>query len=267
LKHIKGFINSDVLWTGNQFGLEQFEIPLIDLQTFKPKPIPTNLRLGHQIEHIFTQLLRYCNEYKVLAHSIQIKNGNNTIGELDYLIQSTNENQRLIHLELSYKFYLLDPDISEPIHRLVGPNRKDMFFTKLDKTKDKQLPLLFTDHSRRTLISKGLPTENIEQQVCFKAQLFAPYEQKLPSIRPLNTSCVTGYWLRFSDFENADFKTNRFYLPRKYEWLHAPHTGVKFSRYFDTLMEINLQHLNERAPMVWMKKPDGIIEKFFVVWW
>ncbi len=265
MKHINGFLESEALWTGNQFGLEQFVMPKIDLQTFKTNTIPTNLRLGHQVEHIFTQLLNHCKAYEVLAHSIQVKKGNNTIGELDYLIQSISG--QVLHLELSYKFYLLDPDISEPIHRLVGPNRRDMFFTKLDKTKEKQLPLLFTDHCKRVLMERGLPKENIEQQVCFKAQLFAPYHQRAPTIRPLNTNCIVGSWLRFSDFEKEEFKANKFYLPRKYEWLHKPHAQVKFNNHFDVLMEINLKHLGERAPMVWMKKRDGTIDKFFVVWW
>lgn len=265
MKHINGFLNSEPLWMGNQFGLQQFKMPIVDLEAFKPRPIPTNLRLGHQIEHILTQILDYCDDYELLAHSIQIKKGNDTIGELDYLIKSNS--RQIVHLELSYKFYLLDPDISEPIHRLVGPNRRDMFFTKLDKTKDKQLSLLYTDHCKRTLIRKALPTDNIEQQVCFRAQLFAPYQRKSPSIRPLNTNCVVGYWLRFVVFETDDFKDHTYYLPRKYEWLHEPHTGVKFNSFFDTLMEINLQHLNERSPMVWMKKKDNSLEKFFVVWW
>ena len=87
MKNTYGFLASPPLWENTQFGLEQFTIPTIDLSTFKPQPILKKLRLGHQIEYIFHQILSHSETYDVVAHNIQIKKGNDTIGELDFIIR------------------------------------------------------------------------------------------------------------------------------------------------------------------------------------
>ena len=176
---------------------------------FSPKPIPSTLRLGHQVEHIFFQILEAHPDYEILAHSVQIKRGNKTIGELDFLIKYQGQ---VYHIELSCKFYLIDPLITEPIHRLIGPNRGDMFFTKLDKTKDQQLPLLHSKECLPHLQALGLEASQIKQQVCFLAHLFTPITGALPSIRPLNKQCIVGAWMRMSYFENDSFGESEYYL-------------------------------------------------------
>jgi len=260
----EGFLNTQPLWKQEQFGLQQFRIPEVDLNTFKAKPIAKTIRLGHQVEFVFLQLLDAHPDYEIIAHSIQIKKGNKTIGELDFLIK---HKQQVYHIELSCKFYLVDPTISEPIHRLVGPNRGDMFFTKLDKTKDQQLPLLYTKECLRELQALNIHPDQVVQQVYFAAQLFVPITGALPSIRPLNKQCITGSWVGMQDFEGESFRESVYYIPFKNEWLHLPHGAVNWQSHFETLLEINVRHLNKKSPMLWRKLPDGSLDKFFVVWW
>ena len=147
MKRFEAFLNTPPLWTGTAFGLKQFELPKIDLSSFVPQYIPENLRLGHQVEYIFEQLLTHSGAYEVLLHNLQIQRDKITIGELDFILKPQIKKNnyttpsKLIHLELTYKFYLIDPSIPETINQLVGPNRGDAFHSKLQKTKSKQLPI------------------------------------------------------------------------------------------------------------------------------
>lgn len=264
MKLFQGFLETQPLWKQEQFGLRQFRIPKIDLNTFTPAPIPAKLRLGHQVELVFLQILENDPNYEVVAHSLQVKRKNTTIGELDFLVRY---NKQVYHIELSCKFYLIDPEITEPIHRLVGPNRGDMFFTKLDKTKDQQLPLLYSNECLSQLQSLDIDPSAVIQEVCFVAQLFAPISGKIPSIRPLNKQCIAGSWMRIQDFEGAAFRNSAYYLPYKSQWIEKPNKEVSWQSHFDALLEINVRHLNKKAPMLWRKMPDGSLDKFFVVWW
>jgi len=261
-----GFLNTPPLWLGKEFGIEQFLFPELNMNRFLPKPIFKKMRLGHQMEHVFEQLLVRNNTYELVLHNQPVKDGNLTIGEIDFILKNL-ESKQLIHVELTYKFYIVDPTISEPIHRLIGPNRRDMFYTKMEKIRDRQFPLLHSENGITTLLQKNINHEDIEHQACYKAQLFMPYTNMKVDITPLNTDCIYGYWLRFNDFEKKEFRNSKYYLPSKSEWVIEPHKKVRWSSHFETLMEVNLRTLNENAPMLWMKKSDTEYEKFFVVWW
>jgi len=274
MKHITGFIETAPLWKNKQFNLQQFEMPSISLKNFTSQPIPTNLRLGHQIEYIFKQLLDHSPNYNVLAHNIQIKKEKETIGEIDFIVEQKSDDirfresvKKLLHIELTYKFYIIDPNISEPTHRLIGPNRKDLFFTKMEKTRDKQLPLIYTEEGKKTLEKLAISSENIQQQVAFLGQLFTPYNKETPTIKPLNTACIVGFWISYSDFLKDPFKDYTYYFPQQNERLHKPHQKVTYKSHYDILLDITIRHSTQRSPMIWIKKSEAIFEKCFVVWW
>ena len=182
-----------------------------------------------------------------------LKRGKKRIGELDFILKD-NFNDKTLHVEMAYKFYLLDPNISEPIYRLVGPNRRDMFYTKLDKLKEKQFPLLYHQQLQGLWESLQLDVAKIEQQCCFKGQLFAPFETQI-NIRPLNTDCIQGYWIHFDAFNTAYFKDKHYYLPKKIEWVVTPHSNARWQTHYQMLLEVNLRMVKEQSPMLWMKNP------------
>ena len=62
-----GFLNTPPLWEKKEYGVHQFVFPSLQLSSFDPKPIPQNIRLGHQIEYIFKQLIEYSNVYNILV--------------------------------------------------------------------------------------------------------------------------------------------------------------------------------------------------------
>ncbi|QLG47045.1 DUF1853 family protein [Costertonia aggregata] len=261
-----GFLKTPPLWQNKQFNITQFVFPKINVESFIPKPIPNNIRLGHQMEYVFRQLIEHSEAYRILLYNLPIKDGKRTMGEIDFILEKI-DSQEPIHIELTYKFYIINTKISEPVHQLMGPNKRDMFFTKMEKIKNEQFGLLHSPQGIQALYDKGIDHAKINHQVCYKAQLFMPYGTETAHIRPLEKDCITGYWLKFDDFDSREFKGLQFYIPFKSEWVVIPHGQVLWKSHFETLLEINLRMLKENAPMVWMKKENGEIEKIFVVWW
>ncbi len=265
-QQITGFLNTPPIWVNTQFGMQQFEFPQVNLTSFSPTPIPQKLRLGHQMEYVCKQLLDHFPKYKVLLHNLPIRQGKQTIGEIDFILKDL-ESKTLIHVELTYKFYIINPEVLEPMHQLMGPNRRDMFFTKMEKIKNRQFELLHSPEGSAALEALEIDHTKIRHQACFKAQLFAPYGSKIRSLRPLNSNCVIGYWLRITELQADAFTSCEFYIPNKSQWVIKPHGNVIWMSHYEALIEINIRLLNQNAPMVWLKKSDTKFEKFFVVWW
>lgn len=261
-----GFYQTPPLWLNEQFGIQQFEFPEVDLNGFSNQTVSAKLRLGHQMETVFKELIERSTSYEMILHNVPLIREKRTIGEIDFILRNLLQDQ-IIHVELTYKFYIIDTNISEPIHRLVGPNRRDMFFTKLEKIKNRQFSLLHEKEATDVLEAHQLKLENIEQQCCFKAQLFVPYQNEAVHIRPLNQKCIRGYFIAFDDFNSAYFRKFTYYIPKKREWVLEPHLKVPFEPHYQTLLNINVLMLKESSPMLWLNKGNGIVEKLFVVWW
>lgn len=263
---VQGFCDTPPLWTNAQFGVTQFEFPKIEVNEIGAITIPERLRLGHQMEFVFGHLLKASPNWELLANNLLVDEGKVRIGELDFLLKDI-VTATVFHIELAYKFYIVNPEISAPMHRLMGPNRRDMFFTKLDKLKTKQFPLLFHKSLSDRFRHLNIDLSEVNQQACFKAQLFTPFNQPRPSIRPLNIDCIAGSWVRFDAFSGEPFKDYQYYIPFKKEWVLSPVLERPYSNHYETLMEVNLRMIKQNAPMLWGKKPSGDLIKLFVVWW
>lgn len=261
-----GFLNTAPLWEKEQFDIPQFEFPVLALEGFQPQPIPDNIRLGHQMEYVFKQLVEYSGAYSVMLHNLPIRAGDRTLGEIDFLLAEKTTN-KLIHVELTYKFYLLDPDIPEPIHQLIGPNRRDSFFDKKEKIKHKQFPILHTAGGVKALADHQIDHTEVEHQCCFKAQLFLPFGGKANLLDSLNEASIAGYWLRLEEFNRPQFVSAQFYIPTKSEWAIEPHEHVNWVSHKEAVVDIQERLVRERAPMLWLKTAGGELEKIFVVWW
>ena len=68
-------------------------------------------------------------------------------------------------------------------------------------------------------------------------------------------------------FSNFAFKDCKFYIPIKKDWLVKPHQNVDWNNY-DQFKENSDEYLaRDFSPLCWLKKANGEIEKFFLVWW
>lgn len=265
-KQCIGFANTPPLWQGFEFGIDQFEFPEMELNDFIPDEIPMNIRLGHQMEHVFKQLIKHSKRYEILVHNLPIRDDNRTLGEIDFILKNV-ETDQLIHVELTYKFYVIDPKIEEPVDQLIGPNRGDAFFAKVQKIRQKQFELLHSSEGVKTLKMNSIDHNVISHQVCYKTQLYIPKNTNNQLVTQLNTNCIYGYWISFENFNSEEYYSFRFYIPTKSEWVIEPHENIVWNDYDKTLIELQIRMQQKKSTMVWMKKSKSNFEKFFVVWW
>ncbi|WP_405567643.1 DUF1853 family protein [Polaribacter sp. Asnod6-C07] len=261
-KRYDGFLQTASLWKSNV---------VLELHQFKIEPksvkidinIDEKLRLGKYIERFVSYQLEQEKDINILCENIQIQQNKITLGELDCIIK---KDEKPIHLEIIYKFYLFDDSVgTTEIEHFIGPNRKDTLVEKLIKLKEKQLPLLYSNECKSYLESIKLSSEKITQQVYFKAQLFVPYSYKNIQLKTLNTDCIGGFYINQKELKA--FNDCKFFIPSKKDWLVNPHQNVKWLNFTDFKEESAEYLVRNFSPLCWIKKENGEIFKFFLVWW
>ena len=215
------------------------------------------------VEQVIFQALENDIHSNIIAKNIQIIENGITLGEIDCIFQNENET---IHLEIVYKFYLFDPSISNnQLNCWIGPNRKDSLIEKLNKLRDKQFPLLQHKKTKEELTLLNLATEEINQKVCFKAQLFIPANYPIDNIIHINRECIAGFYYKIEDLNI--FKESKFYIPSKIEWLSIIGTDLKWINYEIFIQQIKTILKEKRSPLCFVKDKKGNLSKFFIVWW
>lgn len=264
--YYKAFFNTPTLWNGELDGLGQFVFPEIYFENLDIGPIPSNVRLGHKIEHIFLKLIQHTRQYRVIAHNIPIRKEKVSLGEIDFILQDV-DNHVFTHVELTYKFYVIHKKAIPIERQLTGPNLRDSFLAKKEKITNHQIPLLGTPEAISVLEHFNIKTSELLHQVCFKSQLFIPFMANNWDLAPFNSSCISGKWISFQEFRSKYFFGHRYYLPSKQEWLLNPHHGVAWVSYDDILDMISINLKNKNSPLIWMKLSGITMEKLFIVWW
>jgi len=260
----KGFQNTPLLWDFDAVkSLVQFKISssrsMYNIERHQKK-----LRLGKWIE-IFTAFqLQQIEGIEFIAENLQIKNNKQTIGELDLLLL---KDEKPIHLEIAYKFYLYDDtqEYSNFLDYWIGPNRTDSLVLKLEKLTQKQLPLLYKPETKETLRTLGFDSPSFEQFVNFKAQLFVPYNKSLIEFNTLNKDCVQGFYFHFSEIEL--FVNYLFYIPKKLDWLVEPKLNVEWLNFDNTLALLQIYIDKKQSPLCWLKNGNNQLSKCFITWW
>lgn len=229
-----------------------------------PPPAPPlhNFVFGKRMEWYFRHEINYSSRYELLVENLQIQKQGTTLGELDFILHDHSQ-QRLVHVEMAFKFYLYDPSLPAEISRWVGPNRRDTLDLKLKKLRNRQFPLLFSPETESALENYDLPDLPVHQKLYFKAQLFIPlnFNHSLPLVNP---AAVSGFWLSLKNFKS--FSKNQFYLPAKRDWIINPAVWTDWKSFDETFPILQSLAAQNQSPMVWMKSDDGY-QKMFVVWW
>lgn len=259
----QGYLETPILWKNKPIlGIEQINLPNKEVTPFD-KNIEVNLRLGKLVECFVFSLLEEHSDIELLVENIQIQDKKITIGEIDAILK---RNRIPIHLEIVYKFYLYDPSIgNSELEHWIGPNRNDNLVKKLYKLKDKQLPLIRNIHAKPLLDNLNINVDYVIQQVHFKAQLFEPYHNPTTNFELLNENCLIGFYIHYSEI--SQFSDCKFYVPSKKNWLQNVRSNVKWLKYeeFEDWLLIEIE--DKRSPLAWFKYPNGVVKKFFVVWW
>lgn len=261
-RRFDGFRNTPFLWKESLEGLTMYASDILSIIDYPTINSTAHIRLGKLIEQFVLFELEQDASVQVLKSNVQVFRDQITIGELDCLIKKLEVH---LHLEIVYKFYLYDPSIPTELDRWIGPNRNDSLVLKLNKLREKQMPLLYRPETTKLLNELYLTPTDFQQQVCFKAQLFVPYNSSESSLPLINNDCIKGFYIRFGDLRH--FTNYTYYIPAKLDWLVEPYAEVDWvsSQTFQELLSEPLHQ--RRSPLCWMKSPDGKIQKFFVVWW
>lgn len=241
------------------FDLDQLNLP-VDQGDIE---FPVNVRLGHLIERIVISLIKLSPDYRVLHENIQIIKEKKTLGELDVIIEDI-KTKEVIHLEIAYKFYLFDPEMSTiHIDNWIGPNRKDTLTAKFAKLRSKQFPLLYHSYTKSAL--DQLNIEKMSQSLCFFVSLYIPYRYK-GSIDPAYQKAVKGYYVNLDQFKKLDEKEKVYYIPSKKEWGIDP-SGAREWQRFDQTKDDVIQRLIEQQSVLCWEDRDGVFSSYFIVWW
>jgi len=258
-----GYLNTPLLWKENAvLDLQQLQLPEHKTSVFN-SVIIKNLRLGKRVERFVTHQLQQYDAISVLAENIQIQKDKLTLGELDCLLMYKHSP---IHLEVVYKFYLYDASNgASEIEHWIGPNRNDSLIQKLTKLKEKQLPLLYRPETKPVLDKLNISASQIQQYVLFKAQLFVPLIMDNIIFEQLNSDCVIGFYVSANDLEQ--FSNCKFYMPPKIDWLIEIKTQTDWLGYHAFLTQLKPLIDHKTSPLCWIKRPNGELQKCFVVWW
>src|SRR5690606_18617666 len=100
--------------------------------------------------------------------------------------------------------------IEAEINKWIGPNRKDILPQKIRKLQEKQLPLLYHKATTRVLSDLNINCNEVKQLVCFKANLFVPLNMEGKPFPLINNSCISGYWIKCTEFKEKIFSRNEF---------------------------------------------------------
>lgn len=224
--------------------------------------VDTRLRLGLRVERFVSEELKQNPDIKILIENYQVRENKHTLGELDCLLL---KKEIAIHLEIQFKYYLIDPNIEgSEINQCIGPMRRDSLNDKLTKLKSKQLPLLFNSETKPLLERLNLLAKDFEQYIYFKAQLFMPYGKNI-KLKQLNPDCVYGFYFNYSKLPK--FKDCKFYKPKKTDWLLDLSSNVNWLTYDKIVPQLKVYEDEKYAPLLWLKFSNGELTKCFVVPW
>jgi hypothetical protein len=247
----------------SSFGIEPFHLSDLVLPTIPNIDITENIRLGHRVEKIVSNLIEASTNYKIHYENLQIKEGNKTIGEIDFIIEEI-QTKLLIHLELAYKFYLFDPSLSTTqFDNWIGPNRNDSLKEKVEKLRDKQFPLLHNPQTKALVTD--IDTDAIRQQLCLLSSLYVPYQSKV-QLEPKYQKAVKGYFLEFNLFKTLEYKDKSFYIPAKKDWGINPESNKVWYTFQEIENYLNTSIVENQSVLCWQKNKDTYAE-YFIVWW
>ena len=244
-------------------GVETFHLSELKNSSNIDFELPTNIRLGHLVERIVAQLIKASSNFSVLYENVQIMEGKTTIGEIDFIIENKKTKQTL-HLELAYKFYLLDPTISfDTMNNWIGPNRTDSLKQKVEKLNAKQFPLLH--HKNAKAFFPEIDLEKTDSSLCLLASLFIPYQYK-NKINSVYAKAIKGHYFNFETFKNLNNSSKSYCIPSKKEWGIDPAENENWLPFEQIESEIKKRILEKQSPLCW-EKNNNEYSAFFIVWW
>lgn len=167
-------------------------------------------RVGEYFEGLVLYWLEKICHLKIVAQQQQIREGKQTIGEIDFLFE--DEAGELNHWETAVKFYLHYPVDNPTGSHFIGPNASDWFEKKINRLLGHQIPFG----------KKHFP-EIMRSKAFVKGMIFYHPHLKPPDQLPqkLSAKHLRGTWIRHSerDWLKDKHKNCMFRVMQKPYWL------------------------------------------------
>lgn len=169
---ISGMIGT-VDWWGNTLFQLEYEACLPNLLRLDNDPTPLlqaiasakSQRLGHYFEALAAYWFTISPNYELLLCNHQLRSEKRTLGELDFLLRE-NASEKVIHLEVSVKFYLGTGDLND-MANWHGPGLKDRL--------DRKFQHLCSHQTQLARKYPQLMPHQVDEAACLmKGRLFYP---------------------------------------------------------------------------------------------
>lgn len=159
-------------------------------------------RTGRYFERLILYWLEHLRGCRLVAHGLQVRDDNRTVGEIDVLFR--DEHDRLTHWELAVKFYLQVAPGKTAASDYVGPNVRDTLERKTRRLVEHQL----------RLSERYFPDVEV-RQAFVKGRIFTPWQTRPATLEPkragvserfspvLADDHLRGRWIRHGDAATA----------------------------------------------------------------
>lgn len=165
-------------------------------------------RVGRYFERLILYWLVSVRQVEMVAHGLQIRDGSQTLGEIDFLF--LDERNLLNHWEVAVKFYLYDPHHFKNGSHYLGPNANDNFEAKTKRIFEHQLLQSQRDF-QEVAVRRGF----------VKGRIFYPIEMVGEPTTPDNLAenHLTGWWMRDSELDQLQRSNSVYRVREKPHWL------------------------------------------------
>ncbi|WP_258190287.1 DUF1853 family protein [Stutzerimonas azotifigens] len=183
----------------------------------------SNRRLGLYYERLWQYALTHAPDIDLIVANLPIREGGNTLGELDLLIRDP---EGVHHLELAVKFYLGNGGGGDGApHHWIGPGGHDRLDLKLDHLLRHQLNLSMHEQAKAALAE--LTSSTIQPALWLGGYLFEPWPSGCLPPAGANPLHLRGIWVRQRDWPALAGEYRWQMLPRQ-EWLAPARLELDF---------------------------------------
>lgn len=218
-------------------GSSPLETPLTRIDPIDTQTLATDLgeqwawhgapkRLGRRFEQLLSALFEAMPSIRILAQGVPIHAGEQTRGEIDFLLRYQHA---VIHLEVALKYYVGIGDAAARMNPAywVGPSTEDRLDRKINHLHTHQLPLSTQPETLALLSARDLPQPTHRQAWIF-GRLIHPYTDALNQNPPRPNRIVGSggnYWCCYRDRDHA-FRVLSRPVGSAYGWRVISHDAL-----------------------------------------
>lgn len=221
-------------------------------------------RMGRYFETLWAFWLEQHPRYEIVQQNLPLRQGGNTIGELDFLVLD-KQSGKYLHWEMAVKFYLGVGDTRMQCN-WHGPGKKDRLDKKVEHLHNRQSVISRQPAASVLLDEMGLHVD--ECGVILKGRLFYPSVTSEPILSPVDAGQEheKGKWLTLDEFAGS-YTDNEHFFPLLGEgWMAQPgHPGLSKYLSKNNILE-SIERSRYRLPLYLGQHPNNDnSERIFLV--